>query len=142
MFGCTRQSGMIALARSRSAKVAMQRFATASALASRFVAGANAEESVDRATALHIKRSIRGSLFHLGEHVDRAELAVENLSRSFHCGRARLALRPSCRHRGMPNPFRQAAAGIVLVCTFWSVGIAAEPGALACFGSLSKGRTL
>jgi proline dehydrogenase len=74
------QSGMIALARSQTAKVAMQRFGAASALASRFVAGANAEEAVDRATALHVEHSIQGSFYYLGEYVDRAELVAENVS--------------------------------------------------------------
>ena len=80
MIRRTWQSGMIALARSQTAKVAMQRFGAASALASRFVAGANPEEAVDRATALHVQHSIHGSLFYLGEYVDRADLVAENVS--------------------------------------------------------------
>jgi proline dehydrogenase len=80
MIRRTWQSGMIALARSQTAKVAMQRFGAASALASRFVAGANAEEAVERATALHSEHSIHGSLYYLGEYVDRAELVAENVS--------------------------------------------------------------
>ncbi|HUN45348.1 MAG TPA: proline dehydrogenase family protein [Stellaceae bacterium] len=73
------QSGMIALARSPAAKATMQRWRAASVLASRFVAGATAEAAVARAAALHESHSIRGSLFYLGEYVDRAELVAENL---------------------------------------------------------------
>jgi proline dehydrogenase len=80
MIRRTWQSGMIALARSQTAKAAMQRFGAASALASRFVAGADAEEAVDRATALRVEHSIRGSLFYLGEYVDRPELVAENVA--------------------------------------------------------------
>jgi hypothetical protein len=49
----------------------MQRWGAASVLASRFVAGATAEEAVACAAALHAKHSICGSLFYLGEYVDR-----------------------------------------------------------------------
>lgn len=59
MIRRTWQSGMIVLARSKTAKVAIQWPGAASALASRFVAGVNPEEAVDRATALHVKHSLR-----------------------------------------------------------------------------------
>jgi len=78
MIRRTWPSGMIA--RSQAAKAAMQRFGAASALASRFVAGANAEASIDRARALHDGHAIRSSLFYLGEYVDRAELVAENIA--------------------------------------------------------------
>lgn len=80
MIHRTWQAGMIALARSQTAKLAMQRFGAASALASRFVAGVNAKEAVDRAAALQTEQSIHGSLFYLGEYVDSAELVAENVS--------------------------------------------------------------
>lgn len=69
------QSAMITLARSRTAKAAVQRpGAAASALASRFVAGGDAQAAVARVVDLHANHSIRGSLFYLGEYVDRPEL--------------------------------------------------------------------
>jgi len=74
------QSAMIALARSRMAKAAVQRRGAASALAARFVAGGDAQAAVARAVDLHANRSIRGSLFYLGEYVDRPELVAENVS--------------------------------------------------------------
>jgi proline dehydrogenase len=80
MIRRTWQSGMITLARSQTAKATMQRWGAASVLASRFVAGATAEEAVARAAALHAKHSIRGSLFYLGEYVDRTDLVAENVS--------------------------------------------------------------
>jgi proline dehydrogenase len=80
MIRRTWQSGMITLARSQTAKATMQRWGAASVLASRFVAGATAEEAVAHAAALHAKHSIRGSLFYLGEYVDRTDLVAENVS--------------------------------------------------------------
>jgi proline dehydrogenase len=80
MIRRTWQSGMIALAHSQTTKIAMQRFGAASALASRFVAGTNAEEAIDRATALRSDHLLHDSLFYLGEYVDRAELVAENVS--------------------------------------------------------------
>jgi proline dehydrogenase len=71
---------MITLARSQTAKATMQRWGAASVLASRFVAGATAEEAVACAAALHEMHSIRGSLFYLGEYVDRTDLVAENVS--------------------------------------------------------------
>ena len=80
MFRRAWQSGIIALARSPTVKAAMQRIGGASLLASRFVAGTNAEDAVDRATALQVGHSIHGSLFYLGEYVDSAELVAENVA--------------------------------------------------------------
>ncbi|HTP82154.1 MAG TPA: proline dehydrogenase family protein [Alphaproteobacteria bacterium] len=80
MIRRTWQSAMIALARSRAAKAAIQRPAATSALAARFVAGADAQAAVARALGLHAAHSIRGSLFYLGEYVDRPELVAENVS--------------------------------------------------------------
>lgn len=74
------QSGMIALARSPGAKATMQRWAAASSLASRFVAGGTAEEAVSCAGDLQARDAIRGSLFYLGEYVDRMDLVAENVS--------------------------------------------------------------
>jgi hypothetical protein len=62
MIRRTWQSGMIALARSKTAKVAMQSPGAASAIASRFVAGVNPEEAVDRATALHVSLRDHGNV--------------------------------------------------------------------------------
>ena len=80
MIRRTWQSGMITLAWSQTAKATMQRWDAGSVLASRFVAGATAEEAVACAAALHAKHSIRGSLFYLGEYVDRTDLVAENVS--------------------------------------------------------------
>jgi proline dehydrogenase len=89
---------MVRLARSPTAKAGMQRWAAASALASRFVAGANAQEALNRAKALFAKHSIHGSLFYLGEYVDRPELVAENVSAKLVIaallGRAELVYRP------------------------------------------------
>jgi proline dehydrogenase len=74
------QSGMIALARSPTAKAVMQRWGAASALAARFVAGATAETAVARAAALQAQHAIRSSLFYLGEYVDRTDLVAENVA--------------------------------------------------------------
>jgi proline dehydrogenase len=74
------QQGMIALARSATVKTAIQETRAASALATRYVAGATAQDAVGRAAALRAERSIHGSLFYLGEYVDRAELVAENVA--------------------------------------------------------------
>jgi proline dehydrogenase len=74
------QQGMIALARSETVKTAIQETRAASALATRYVAGATAQDAVGRAAALRAERSIRGSPFYLGEYVDRAELVAENVA--------------------------------------------------------------
>ena len=58
----------------------MQRWGAASDLASRFVAGATVEDAVARAAGLHAEHSIRGSLFYLGEYVDRLDLVAENVA--------------------------------------------------------------
>ncbi|HEV3248968.1 MAG TPA: proline dehydrogenase family protein [Beijerinckiaceae bacterium] len=72
---------MITLARSQTVKATMQqRWGAASLLASRFIAGATAEEAVACAAALYAKHSIRGSLFYLGEYVNSADLVAENVS--------------------------------------------------------------
>lgn len=76
----TWQSGMITLARSQTAKTTMQRWGAASALASRFVAGATADQAVAYATALQAQHAIRGSLFYLGAYVDRPDLVAENVA--------------------------------------------------------------
>ena len=74
------QRGMIALARSDTLKTTIQKTRAASALATRYVAGVTAQEGVERAAALRAKCAIHGSLFYLGEYVDRAELVAENVA--------------------------------------------------------------
>jgi len=74
------QAGMIRMARSPSVKRIMQQGSAGSALAARYVAGATAETAVSRAAALHAQDGICGSLFYLGEYVDRPDLVAENFA--------------------------------------------------------------
>lgn len=74
------QQGMIALARSEAVKTTIQRTGAGSALAARFVAGPTAEDAVERAAALAAGRSIRSSLFYLGEYVSTVELVAQNVA--------------------------------------------------------------
>lgn len=74
------QSGMIALARSRRVKAVIENARPASMLAGRYIAGATAEAGVARAKLLLLERGIYGSLFYLGEYLDRPELVAENVA--------------------------------------------------------------
>jgi proline dehydrogenase len=70
---------MIALARSEKMKRLMQGSRAASSLASRYVAGASAEEGLSRARQLLESGNIRSSLFYLGEYVSSPELVLQNV---------------------------------------------------------------
>ena len=63
------QNAMIGLARSRGLTRFVQASRVGSALARRYIAGATPEAALARATRLKDERSIRGSLFCLGEYV-------------------------------------------------------------------------
>jgi proline dehydrogenase len=80
MFGRAWQSNMIALARSKRCKAAIQSARAASSIAKRYVAGASPEAAISRASALFAQRQIRSSLFFLGEYVDTPELVDENVA--------------------------------------------------------------
>ncbi len=72
------QSFMIALATTARIKDFMQRNARASALASRFVAGADADAAL--ATALELEEmGFRASLYYLGEYVTDPDLVARNV---------------------------------------------------------------
>ncbi len=63
------QAAMIALARAEGVTRRVQASRVGAALARRYVAGATAEAALARVTRLSQERSIRGSLFFLGEYV-------------------------------------------------------------------------
>src|SRR2546430_1913813 len=71
---------MIALARSKRWKAAIQGARATSSVAVRYVAGDSPEAAVARATALSAQHQIRSSLFYLGEYVDTPELVDENVA--------------------------------------------------------------
>jgi len=73
------QTAMIALARSNRMKRFMQGSRAGSNLASRYVAGALAEDGLNRARQLFENRRVRSSLFYLGEYVSSSELVAENV---------------------------------------------------------------
>jgi proline dehydrogenase len=108
------QRGMIALARSDTLKTTIQKTRAASALATRYVAGVTAQEGVERAAALRAKRAIHGSLFYLGEYVDRAELVAENVAAKLAAaallGRAGLDVHMSVDPTQIGHSFDPAAA--------------------------------
>ncbi|HEX7114593.1 MAG TPA: proline dehydrogenase family protein [Steroidobacter sp.] len=79
MIRRTWQSGMIALARSAGVKRFMHGSRAASSLASRYVAGASAEDGLNRARQLFETRNLRSSLFYLGEYVSTPELVATNV---------------------------------------------------------------
>ena len=108
------QRGMIALARSDTLKTTIQKTRAASALATRYVAGVTAQEGVERAAALRAKCAIHGSLFYLGEYVDRAELVAENVAAKLAAaallGRAGLDVHISVDPTQIGHSFDPAAA--------------------------------
>jgi proline dehydrogenase len=71
---------MIALARSPRMKRWMQGSHATSTIATRYVAGETAEESVARASELLQQKGLRSSLFYLGEYVDKPGLVEQNLA--------------------------------------------------------------
>src|SRR5882724_4219060 len=71
------QAGMIGLARSPGVKRFMQESRATSFLARKYVAGLDAMQAVRAAQELQDAHGIRGSLFYLGEYVDRRELVEE-----------------------------------------------------------------
>jgi proline dehydrogenase len=73
------RSAMIGLARSPRVRDLMQSRRSASLLARRFVAGRTAAAAVERARELAGVR-ISGSLYHLGEYVDRLDLVERNVA--------------------------------------------------------------
>lgn len=58
----------------------MQGNRAASALAHRYVAGADAAAAVSLSLDLLSRKHLRSSLYYLGEYVDRAELVAENVA--------------------------------------------------------------
>lgn len=80
MFRRVWQSSMIALARSKRWKAAIQGARTTSSVAVRYVGGNSPEAAIARATALFAQHQIRSSLFYLGEYVDTPELVDENVA--------------------------------------------------------------
>ncbi len=72
------QKGMIALARSSRIKTFMQANRGATALATRYVGGADAQDGLVVAEKL-AEQGIKASLFYLGEYVDTDELVQQNV---------------------------------------------------------------
>lgn len=81
------QRSMIALARSARVKAAVQRHAGASALARRFVAGADVDAACAAAARLRAE-GLRASLFYLGEYVADPDLVRLNVVQKIAAARA------------------------------------------------------
>ncbi len=81
------QSMMIALARSSGWKNFMQNWGATSALASRYVGGADPASSIATAKRL-ADQKIASSLFYLGEYVDTDDLVRENVENKINVARA------------------------------------------------------
>jgi proline dehydrogenase len=75
------QRGMIALACNGRLKAFMQRNATASMLAQKFVGGTDVAQAVDAARRLAQQR-VQSSLYYLGEYVREADAVHENLAQT------------------------------------------------------------
>ena len=58
----------------------MQGSRATSTVATRYVAGETAQTGVVRASELLMQKGLRGSLFYLGEYVDKPELVEQNLA--------------------------------------------------------------
>ena len=80
MFRRVWQSSMIALARSKRWKAAIQGARATSSLSRRYVAGDDPEAAIARATALFERSQIRSSLFFLGEYVETPKLVDQNVA--------------------------------------------------------------
>jgi proline dehydrogenase len=76
----TWQGAMIGLARSPGVTRFMQKNRAASSLARRYVAGVDPADAVKLAHQLLAQDGTRGSLYYLGEYVDRMELVAENVA--------------------------------------------------------------
>jgi proline dehydrogenase len=76
------QRGAIAIARSGTAKKAMQPLIGRSVLARRFVAYETAVAAVSAARSLHAEQGITASLFYLGEYIDDPARAEETVRQS------------------------------------------------------------
>jgi proline dehydrogenase len=82
------QRTMIGLARSARARQWAQGSRAGSRLATRFIAGSDIAQAVDRALALWHGSRIRASLFYLGEYVDSPALVERNVAAKVEAARA------------------------------------------------------
>lgn len=88
MFRRIWQSTMISLARAENIKGYMQGNRATSMLATKYVAGNDANEAVEFTRDLHSNKSIRSSLYYLGEYVDSMELVKQNVDNKLDAARA------------------------------------------------------